>query len=111
MATQTITRERTTSVMELEPYPLGTGYVIDGNDSHNIKTPVDGNVHGHEEIRENLSPPSTAANVVQQWNHPRSNMWRVFAAFFSMVVSGLNDASYGVNDITILTRSYAYSDF
>ena len=105
MATQTITCERTASTIELEPRPPGTGYVIDRNDSHNINTPVNGNVNGHEDIRENLPPPSTAANVVQQWNHPRSNMWRVFAAFFSMVVSGLNDASYGVHDMSTLTRS------
>lgn len=49
-----------------------------------------------ENVREPASPPSTAVNALQKWNYPRSNMWRVFACFWSFLVVGMNDGSYGV---------------
>lgn len=43
-----------------------------------------------------LPPPTTVSEIVEKWNHPRSNISRVFAAFFSLLVMGANDAAYGV---------------
>ena len=43
-----------------------------------------------------LPPPTTVTEIVEKWNHPRSNIARVFAAFFSLLVMGANDAAYGV---------------
>ncbi|KXJ88448.1 major facilitator superfamily domain-containing protein [Microdochium bolleyi] len=42
-----------------------------------------------------LPPPTTAAEPLQKWNSPRSNIPRVGACFFSFVVMGSNDAAYG----------------
>jgi len=45
---------------------------------------------------ENLPSPTTqAAEKPEQWNHPRSNLFRTMAAFWSFVVMGGNDAAYG----------------
>ena len=45
---------------------------------------------------ENLPSPTTqAAEKLERWNHPRSNLFRTMAAFWSFVVMGSNDAAYG----------------
>ena len=45
---------------------------------------------------ENLPSPTTqAAEKLERWNHPRSNLFRTAAAFWSFVVMGSNDAAYG----------------
>lgn len=42
-----------------------------------------------------LPAPNTASQPLERWNHPRSNPPRVFAAFWSLMVMGMNDAAYG----------------
>lgn len=42
-----------------------------------------------------LPPPTTATEIKQRWNAPRSNIPRVAACFWSFVVMGSNDAAYG----------------
>ncbi|KAH6695079.1 major facilitator superfamily domain-containing protein [Plectosphaerella plurivora] len=42
-----------------------------------------------------LPSPSTASPVVEKWNFPQSNIFRVFACFWSLMVTGANDAAYG----------------
>jgi hypothetical protein len=45
---------------------------------------------------ENLPSPTThAADKLERWNHPRSNLFKTLAAFWSFVVMGSNDAAYG----------------
>ncbi|KAF2869795.1 major facilitator superfamily domain-containing protein [Massariosphaeria phaeospora] len=45
---------------------------------------------------ENLPSPTThAAEKLERWNTPRTNLWRSMAAFWSFVVMGSNDAAYG----------------
>lgn len=44
-----------------------------------------------------LPAPSTAAEVVVTWNHPRSNIARVAACFWAFMTAGCNDAAYGVS--------------
>ena len=36
-----------------------------------------------------------AVEVVQRWNHPRINTWRLAAIFFAFIAFGMNDGSYG----------------
>jgi fucose permease len=42
-----------------------------------------------------LPDPNTAAVRLARWNHPRINMYRVLATFYSFVILGLNDSAYG----------------
>ncbi|TQN72750.1 Bypass of stop codon protein 6 [Colletotrichum shisoi] len=66
-------------------------------------TPKDGsllNTEGHrlgsdDDATGGLPAPTTTTTVVQRWNHPRSNLFRVLSCFWSMLVSGANDAAYG----------------
>ncbi|ORY15599.1 major facilitator superfamily domain-containing protein [Clohesyomyces aquaticus] len=44
---------------------------------------------------ENLPSPTTASERLEVWNHPRINLYRTLAAFWSFVVMGSNDAAYG----------------
>lgn len=39
--------------------------------------------------------PPRAAAIVEKWNEPIGNVFRVGAVFFSLFVSGANDAAYG----------------
>jgi hypothetical protein len=41
------------------------------------------------------SPTTHAAAKLERWNHPRSNLFKTMAAFWSFVVMGANDAAYG----------------
>jgi hypothetical protein len=49
-----------------------------------------------ESVKEEAIPPLTAVNALQKWNSPRVNIERVFACFWSFLVLGMNDGSYGV---------------
>ncbi|KAK1634766.1 major facilitator superfamily domain-containing protein [Colletotrichum phormii] len=58
------------------------------------------NTEGHllgsnEDATGGLPAPTMTAAVVQKWNHPRSNLFRVLSCFWSLLVSGANDAAYG----------------
>jgi hypothetical protein len=50
-----------------------------------------------EDVRQDAMPPSQAVEALQRWNFPRINMWRVFATFWSFLIVGMNDGSYGVS--------------
>ncbi|OAL19576.1 hypothetical protein AYO22_09738 [Fonsecaea multimorphosa] len=41
-------------------------------------------------------PPVTAQPVIQRWNMPRGNIGRLGFAFFSFIVTGLNDGAVGL---------------
>lgn len=41
------------------------------------------------------SPTTQAAERLERWNQSRTNVYRTFAAFWSFVVMGSNDAAYG----------------
>ena len=41
-------------------------------------------------------PPATAVSALERWNYPRHNIARLIATFWSFIVSGANDAAYGV---------------
>ena len=41
------------------------------------------------------SPTTQATEKLERWNQSRTNLCRTFAAFWSFVVMGSNDAAYG----------------
>ncbi|KAH9997379.1 MFS general substrate transporter [Xylariaceae sp. FL0662B] len=91
-----------TSVIELAPIREWPGQAIDipalqepGCQSKN-DTPT-------EQDGGPLPPPSTATEVVQRWNYPKSNILKVAACFWSFVVMGANDAAYGIQEYYGLT--------
>ena len=68
-----------TAVMEMEPVTSGS----------------EANRQEAEGVNGAVPTPSTAVPVLQIWNDPRINMFRVFATFYSFVILGLNDGAYG----------------
>ena len=59
-------------------------------------TPASHRSEDEADRNETLPSPTTApAEVLQAWNKPRANVYRVCATFWSFVVMGLNDATYG----------------
>lgn len=54
------------------------------------------------EVRD-LPNPSTASSALEKWNFPKSNLFRITACYWSLMVTGANDAAYGVSDV----RSYS----
>jgi hypothetical protein len=60
-----------------------------------------------ESVREQTIPPLTAVSALQKWNSPLVNMWRVFACFWSFLVLGMNDGSYGVSSCRYLEVHFA----
>lgn len=59
-------------------------------------TPASRGSQEDEDRNETLPSPTTAAaEVLEAWNRPRVNIYRVGATFFSFLIMGLNDATYG----------------
>ncbi|KAK6602430.1 hypothetical protein H4I95_07532 [Botrytis cinerea] len=48
-----------------------------------------------EDIRQDTTPPTNAVEVLQKWNYPPKNVYRVGASFWSFFLMGMNDGSYG----------------
>lgn len=55
-----------------------------------------------EDRNESLPSPTTATQTVQRWNQSKVNVARTFAAFWSFVIMGANDAAYGVSTFSTL---------
>jgi hypothetical protein len=64
-------------------------------------SPGSGRASSDEEdnIRDEVDPPTDAHPVVQRWNEPKGNIPRLGFAFFSFIVTGLNDGAVGVRII------------
>ena len=71
-----------TCVIHMEPVSSTPAQVQDPG------LPVDNGENG---------PPETAISTLEKWNYPRHNIGRLMATFWSFVVSGANDAAYGVS--------------
>lgn len=92
--------------VELNPYPKRRGSAAKTSREslahvRRVHTRGDGSFDGEDELdndrNESLPSPTTAPEQPQEmWNSPRINVFRVFATFWSFVVMGLNDATYGV---------------
>ncbi|OLN96117.1 Bypass of stop codon protein 6-like protein 2 [Colletotrichum chlorophyti] len=50
--------------------------------------------------------PDGAIEALQTWNNPRSNIGRICAVFWSLMVMGANDASYGLGKYYDLPYSF-----
>ena len=50
-----------------------------------------------QDITNDVPPPENEVEILQQWNSPRINLWRVLATFFSFFVFGMNDGANGVS--------------
>lgn len=44
----------------------------------------------------NLQTTSPSVPIEETWNHPRSNISKTFATFWSFLIMGANDSAYGV---------------
>ncbi|KAF5023558.1 hypothetical protein F66182_4371 [Fusarium sp. NRRL 66182] len=49
----------------------------------------------YDQTSQREEAPPMASLAVEKWNHPKSNALRVAAVFWSLFVSGANDAAYG----------------
>jgi len=48
-----------------------------------------------DDCNETLPSPTTTSERLEMWNSPRRNIYRVGATFWSFIVMGMNDATYG----------------
>jgi hypothetical protein len=97
MSLSTITQTEPSSSSPLEMQPIakwGENENIFGQLTENQKKP---NASDPEDIRDEAIPPETAIEAKQKWNSPRINMWRVLSCYFSFLIVGMNDGSYGVS--------------
>jgi hypothetical protein len=42
-------------------------------------------------------PSDHNVTTLESWNNPRSNIYRIGASYWSLLVTGANDAAYGVS--------------
>jgi hypothetical protein len=45
------------------------------------------------------APPVHPEIVLQKWNDPKVNVYRIFVTFYSFIVVGMNDAAVGVSSL------------
>lgn len=77
--------------------------------AHSLKSAVSVSEQADDADRnETLPPPTTTTEHIQRWNYPRTNIYRIFATFWSFIVMGMNDATYGAI-IPYLERYYDLS--
>ena len=77
--------------LELQPIPPPAA-VVTSPSSVQIQ---DADDDGHRISSSQGSHSERAVEVVQRWNHPRINTWRLAAIFFAFIAFGMNDGSYG----------------
>lgn len=44
-------------------------------------------------------PSDHNVTTLDSWNNPRSNIYRIGASYWSLLVTGANDAAYGVSEM------------
>lgn len=107
MPTWTSNHGSSTAILESEPIELQETH---REPSRNNSTYKDGRVLGiHDPLpldgaadrNESLPSPTTAPQeIVEKWNSPRRNTYCTLAAFWSFAIMGMNDATYGVRDLS-----------
>jgi hypothetical protein len=50
-----------------------------------------------EDSNEEAEDSTNEVNKLEQWNHPRINMYRYLTTLFCLILMGMNDAAYGVS--------------
>ncbi|KAK4952875.1 hypothetical protein LTR66_013716, partial [Elasticomyces elasticus] len=82
--------------MELQPLDETSQNGKHKNSFQSARRSVGHQIGTEEDDRnESLPSPTTASVPLQKWNHPRRNVYRIFATFWAFVVMGMNDAAYG----------------
>ncbi|KAK2779261.1 MFS transporter [Colletotrichum kahawae] len=79
-----------TSTIQLQPLdrpPTPKNATLLNSEGHRLGS--------NEDVTGGLPAPTTTATVTQKWNYPRANTNRVLSCFWSLFVSGANDAAYG----------------
>jgi hypothetical protein len=72
--------------------------------------PPSGGIAGPGDVRGDAVPPREAVEALQRWNSSPMNKYRVFATFWSFLVVGMNDGSYGVSlNFEILSILFRYA--
>jgi hypothetical protein len=61
----------------------------------------------HSQVQETLSSKVTK----ERWNHPRSNILKTLATFWSFLVMGANDSAYGVSSLAAHSPHQAYTNY
>ncbi|KIW68574.1 hypothetical protein PV04_04512 [Phialophora macrospora] len=69
--------------------------VVHGAPSASAAGPVRVSSDEEDNIRDDVDPPTDAQPVVQRWNEPKGNIARLGCAFFSFIVTGMNDGAVG----------------
>jgi hypothetical protein len=54
-----------------------------------------GNSSSNHDTISSLPAPTTVSHPAERWNQSQTNVYRVLAAFWSLLVMGMNDAAYG----------------
>ncbi len=50
-----------------------------------------------KDSNEEAEDSTNEVNKLEQWNHPRINMYRYLTTLFCLILMGMNDAAYGVS--------------
>lgn len=66
-----------------------------GKDSPSPRASNDDGPRSNQDSISSLPAPTTVSHTVERWNQSRVQVCRVFAAFWSLLVMGMNDAAYG----------------
>ncbi|KAK1573166.1 major facilitator superfamily transporter [Colletotrichum navitas] len=67
-----------------------------GRSLEDISPKLDGS-EAHQSTTDDLdsTPPPNAHGPIERWNSPKGNVGRIVFAFFSFIISGMNDAAVG----------------
>ncbi|KAK5112605.1 hypothetical protein LTR62_003919 [Meristemomyces frigidus] len=63
--------------------------------SHSLRSLAPTTPPRETDQNETLPSPTLATTQPERWNHPRKNLLRVLATFWSFLIMGANDATYG----------------
>lgn len=66
-----------------------------GKDSPSPRGSNEDGPRSNQDSISSLPAPTTVSHTVERWNQSRVQVCRVFAAFWSLLVMGMNDAAYG----------------
>lgn len=85
-----------TDNFELSPLPSKPKNVFGAETPNSGSNSDSERVLGTSNVRDEVEqPPGNAVEALQRWNNPRINILRVLATFWSFLVVGMNDGSYG----------------
>ncbi|KAK2029590.1 major facilitator superfamily transporter [Colletotrichum zoysiae] len=78
-----------------ESYELGHLSSTHGRSLDDISPKRDGSEEHQSTDDPDSNPPPHAHGTIERWNSPKGNVSRIAFAFFSFIISGMNDAAVG----------------